>query len=108
MKRTPQIFIILLFGASLLGYPSPVSAQSNLDAQVADLQANLERQDKILKTLQGLTAEQARTQGELNRLPLAVEDLDEVLHDTLVKVFTTEMSIAVSGYDLKDTIQSCG
>ena len=84
MKRTPQIFIILLFGASLLVYPSPVSAQSNLDAQVADLQANLERQDKILKTLQGLTAEQARTQGELNRLPLAVEDLDEVRRDIRV------------------------
>ena len=78
MKRTPQIFIIFLFCPLLLGYTSPVTAQSNLDAQVAELQASLERQDKILKTLQGLTAEQARTQGELNRLPLAVEDLDEL------------------------------
>ena len=58
--------------------------QSDLDAQVAELQASLERQDKILKTLQGLTAEQARTQGELNRLPLAVEDLDEVRRDIRV------------------------
>ena len=81
MKRTPQIFIILLFCPLLLGYRAPVTAQSNLDAQVAELQASLERQDKILKTLQGLTAEQARTQGELNRLPLAVEDLDEVRRD---------------------------
>ena len=72
MRRTPQIFIILLFCASFIGHHSPTSAQSNLDAQLANLQANLERQDKILKTLQGLTAEQARTQGELNRLPLAV------------------------------------
>ena len=48
------------------------------------MQASLERQDKILKTLQGLTAEQARTQGELNRLPLAVEDLDEVRRDIRV------------------------
>lgn len=84
MKRTPQVFIILLLFASLLGYSSLVSAQSNLGAQVAELQANLERQDKILKTLQGLTAEQARTQGELKRLPLAVEDLDEVQRDIRV------------------------
>lgn len=84
MKRTPQIFIILLFCPLLLGYTSPVTAQSNLDAKVAELQASLERQDKILKTLQGLTAEQARTQGELNRLPLAVEDLDEVRRDIRV------------------------
>ncbi len=84
MKRTPQVFIILLFCVSLLGYSSFASAQSNLDAQVAELQASLERQDKILKTLQGLTAEQARTQGELNRLPLAVEDLDEVRRDIRV------------------------
>ena len=84
MKPTPQILIILLFCPLLLGYSSPVTAQSNLDAQVAELQASLERQDKILKTLQGLTAEQARTQGELNRLPLAVEDLDEVRRDIRV------------------------
>jgi len=84
MKRTPQVFIILLFCVSLLGYSSFASAQSNLDAQVAELQASMERQDKILKTLQGLTAEQARTQGELNRLPLAVEDLDEVRRDIRV------------------------
>ena len=84
MKRTPQIFIILLFCPLLLGYRSPVTAQSNLDAQVAELQASLERQDKILKTLQGLTAEQAIAQGELNRLPLAVEDLDEVRRDIRV------------------------
>ena len=44
----------------------------------------MERQDKILKNLQGLTAEQAMTQGELNRLPLAVEDLDEVRRDIRV------------------------
>ena len=84
MKRTPQVFIILLFCVSLLGYSSFASAQSNLDAQVAELQASMERQDKILKTLQGLAAEQARTQGELNRLPLAVEDLDEVRRDIRV------------------------
>ena len=84
MKRTPQVFIILLLFASLLGYSSLVSAQSNLGAQVAELQANLERQDMILKTLQGLTAEQARAQGELKRLPLAVEDLDEVRRDIRV------------------------
>ena len=84
MRRTPQIFIFLLFCASLIGSRSPASAQSNLDTQVANLQANLERQDKILKTLQGLTAEQAMTQGELNRLPLAVEDLDEVRRDIRV------------------------
>ena len=84
MRQTPQIFIILLFCASLIGHRSPASAQSNLDRQVANLQANLERQDKILKTLQGLTAEQAMTQGELNRLPLAVEYLDEVRRDIRV------------------------
>ena len=84
MRRTPEIFIILLFCASLIGHRSPASAQSNLDRQVANLQANLERQDKILKTLQGLTAEQAMTQGELNRLPLAVEYLDEVRRDIRV------------------------
>ena len=84
MKRTPQVFIILLFCVSLLGYSSFASAQSNLDAQLAELQASMERQDKILKTLQGLAAEQARTQGELNRLPLAVEELDEVRRDIRV------------------------
>ena len=84
MKNTPQVFIILLFCVSLLGYSSFASAQSNLDAQLAELQASMERQDKILKTLQGLTAEQARTQGELNRLPLAVEELDEVRRDIRV------------------------
>ena len=86
MKRTPQVFIILLFCVSLLGYSSFASAQSNLDAQLAELQASMERQDKILKTLQGLTAEQARKQVELNRLPLAVEDLDEVKRDIRVIV----------------------
>jgi TolA-binding protein len=84
MKRTPPVFILFIFCLSLLGHPTLLSGQSSIEVQVAELQATLERQDKILRTLQGLTAEQARTQGELNRLPLAVEDIDNIRRDVRV------------------------
>lgn len=35
---------------------------------------------------------------------LLLVQLDEVVHDTLIEIFTTQMSITVGGNDLEDTI----
>ena len=35
---------------------------------------------------------------------LLLEDLDEMLHDTLVKVFTSEVGVSVGGNDLEDSV----
>lgn len=75
--------IVLLAFAWITGVCSSLQA-TPIEQQVSELQRSLEQHDRLLARLQELTAEQARKQGELARIPLAVEDLDTLRREVRV------------------------